>query len=160
MKQLQLAKIDVKVLQSPDGYLAQVARMLDTELESKPNSNAVIFLGPQERYREKVPLEDLHGENGVTPPFVFLRLQLPDDAFGGQTRPPGVEFPTRANSRMRRGNAPFPGYGRRPQVIQPDTISLTVAELSGKTVPIENPADLEKGIQEIKTRLGVTGEKH
>ena len=36
----------------------------------------------------------------------------------------------------------------------PDTISLAVHELAGKTIDIETPSDLAKAIQEVRARVG------
>lgn len=73
LKGLSLATLNASLRSG--GHLAMLARMINEEIRGTPPSDAVIFFGPQERFRDAIPEEDLLPRSGH-PQFFYLRPEL------------------------------------------------------------------------------------
>ena len=162
LQELELAKVDLNVLERPAGHLDVISNLINAELHAKPAPAAVLFLGPQERYRDAVPLSQLTAGRSTSPRFLFFRFETrwPQERLG---------FPAlggRSNSRNRvyRADAPagpvinndddaLLAPRRVPLPMEADTISRTVHELGGKTIDLRTPVDLAKALEELRKQL-------
>ena len=161
LHQLQLATVDYKVLQNRNGHLDLLAGLINRELRGAPPADLVVFLGPRERFEESMPEALLDARRGAVPRFFFLAYQLPV-AFRRSGPAPAADNPLPsidpANASPQGGGG---GGGRglrrasdldvsTPPRLPPDTVSLTVAKLKGKTIAIESPRQFAKAIKEIE----------
>jgi hypothetical protein len=83
LKGLSFATVDAKI--SPQGRLAMLARLMNEEIRGTP-PDAVIFFGPQERFQDAIPEEDLAPHSGH-PQFFYLRPSgnsIPSPYFGSR----------------------------------------------------------------------------
>lgn len=170
LNQLELAKVEYQVLQSRTGYLDLLAHLINQELRAQPHSDAVIFLGPRERYHEKLPADALDKSRGALPRFFFLPYQEPR-ALPNTKGVPALEDPIVG------GPGGVPGMRSAPDMMSgpdlggdngvnitidraipdsperlPDTVSLAVARLKGKTIAIQSPSQFAKAIEQIERR--------
>src|ERR1022692_3268551 len=181
LDQLQLAKVDYQALQFPTGHLDLLARLINQELRAEPPSDAVIFLGPRERFHEKLAADALDKSRGEVPRFFFLPYQAPldlpdpqaprtlrDPMSGpggrGGVRGGGTPSLLSAPDMMSgpppgdRGDDTSGGWGAGSlrttlpdsQERLPDTVSLAVARLKGKTIPLQSPDQFAKAIEQIE----------
>jgi hypothetical protein len=166
LNDLQLATVDYQALQTRPGDF--VAGLINRELRAAPLSDAVIILGPQERYREKLPANALERINGAMPQFFFLKypalqpvnlrpsLQRRRDApVCGETR--GLDMGSADSERTFRGGGDpcarwDPGLSEALSY-EEDTIGLAVKSLKGKVIPIQSPGEFAKAIQQLERRV-------
>jgi len=87
MAGIELGLVDFQVLQNKLGHVDLLADLVNRELEARPPSDIVLFLGPPTRYLDRVPpaeLEKKPAEHGPQfyffqiAPFVNLAAELPD----------------------------------------------------------------------------------
>jgi len=180
LDQLQLAKVDYQALQLHIGYLDLLAHLINEELRADAPSDAVIFLGPRERFHEKLPADALEKSRGEAPRFFFLPYQaplpLPDpqapralrdpmSGSGGRGRGGGGTPPLLSPPDLMSGPDPrggeydSPGFGGAGSLHAalpdspdrlPDTVSLAVARLKGRTIPLQSPDQFAKAIEQIE----------
>jgi hypothetical protein len=74
LKQLSLATLDAKAAAQKPGHLAMLARLINEEARATPPADAVVFFGPQERFRDSIPKQDLPRLSG-RPAFFLLRYE-------------------------------------------------------------------------------------
>ena len=72
LNNLNLLPIDYHVLQNRTGHLSFLIALINEEIRSTPASDAVIFLGPQERYRDKIPEDALEKLHESRPRFFYF----------------------------------------------------------------------------------------
>jgi hypothetical protein len=80
LKELSFAIVDAKI--TPQGRVAMLARLINEEIRVTP-PDAVIFFGPQERFQDAIPEEDLAPHSGH-PQFVYLRPSGYSPHFGNR----------------------------------------------------------------------------
>src|SRR5579864_445801 len=136
LKGLELGVVRLDVLQKSKGHVDLLASLLNEEIRSPSPSDAVVFLGPQERYFDKVPYGALDARSGNQPRFSSIQF---------------VPFP-----RWVRAPAPADGpldtFGRVTPITTGDfdTISKLVRRLNGKAVQVRTADEFEKAIQAIE----------
>ncbi|MDR3701787.1 MAG: hypothetical protein P4L56_19215 [Candidatus Sulfopaludibacter sp.] len=173
LNELQLAKVEYQTLQSPTGYLDLLARLINQELRAKPPSDAVIFLGPRERFHQNLPPAALDKNPSGTPRFFFLPYLAPgalpaqadsssgsgvDDWRGGRggrgIPNPGVDASSAPPPLLSGGSITDPNATRDIVPSAPaglrDTVSLAVRQLKGKVIAIRTPAEFAKAIEQIE----------
>jgi hypothetical protein len=161
LSDLRLAAVDSHTLRNPQGHVQFVAKLINQELHATPPSDAVVFLGPRERYQDKVPAEAIDPVTNAVPQFFFLRyrpfqnpnrLLRPDPCDSSasmsgdaQQRNPGRGNPCVAAGTFSDNNGSFSN----------DTVSLAVKILKGKTIQIQSPGEYARAIEVIERRVGV-----
>lgn len=75
LMRVDFSRIDYSVVSRPRGHLDLLAQLINGEAHASPPAEAVIFLGPQERFRDAVPSEKLD-PGGAAPKFFYLRELL------------------------------------------------------------------------------------
>jgi hypothetical protein len=178
LNQLQLAKVDYQILQLRAGHLDLLARLINQELRAQPASDTVIFLGPRERFHDKLPANALDKLHGAAPRFFFLPYQAPYGLPGARTSRPSPGPMGSGKGRGGNGGG-LPSLQSAPDMMSgpelvgdnglnigigtslpesperlPDTVSLTVARLKGKTIVIRSPGEFAKAIEQIERRHG------
>jgi len=165
LNQLKLGKVDVQVLQSPTGHVALLAGLINGELRADPPANVVIFLGPRERFHDKVPAKALEAHNGASPRFLYLAYHAPRPVQAGLAGDQGSDI---ASGTLLGGDIPYdPGIYDNPSSRKavrgvlpdsperlPDTVSMAVGALKGKTLDIDSPSQFAKAIQTIEQPAG------
>lgn len=134
LKDLQLGSVHVGVLAKPKGHIDLITKLLNAEIRSSSPSDAVVVLGPQERYFDKVPDGALEVLRGTKP--LFFAVQ-----FVPLTR--WVLMPAEQGSLV---------SSARMTPITPgsfDTISKVIRKLDGKAFQVRTPQEFEKALQDI-----------
>ncbi|MBS1854264.1 MAG: hypothetical protein JST11_02780 [Acidobacteria bacterium] len=157
LNRIQLAKVEYRVLRNRMGHIDLLAGLINRELSAEPVSDAVIFLGPRERFHDKFPEGLLRPRRGEAPRFYFLAYQLPvplrgsanlgqmDGSFGGLDLGDDVTgIPRRAADMV---------VTSSPEGM-PDTLSRAIARLKGKTIAVGTPRQFAKAVNEIARRGG------
>ncbi len=165
MNELKLATVDYRILQNKRGHVAFVANLINQELRAAPPSDAAIFLGPRERFQDKVPPEAFDQEHGPTPQFFFLRYRpFPSPLRQSPLRRPDPCDPLEITSDS--GDAPRVRSRNNPCPITPgnvtdttgtfsnDTVSLAVKSLKGKAIAIQSPGEFAKAIEQVERLVG------
>jgi hypothetical protein len=154
--------------------------MINRELRAEPAADAVIFLGPRERFHEKLAADALDKSPNPAPRFFFLPYQAPLDLPDPQaSRAPRDPMSGGGRGGVRGGGTPSllsapdmmsgpppgdsgydtsGGWGAGSlrtalpdsQERLPDTVSLAVARLKGKTIPLQSPDQFAKAIEQIE----------
>jgi hypothetical protein len=173
LTQLQLSRVDYRTLQSPTGHLELLASMINGELHARPPSDTVIFLGARERFYDKLKTGSIDSSAESAPKFFFLPYQpqlavpfSPDGSVGRGGRGArgggggGSGIPPMAGNDGLTGGLPQDGSdsGMRPirvsppgeQNPSPDSVTLAVAFLKGKTIPIHTPGQFGKAIELVE----------
>jgi hypothetical protein len=83
LNELKLGKVDVQVLQSRTGHVDLLERLINGELRAEPPPDVVIFLGPRERFHDKVPAQALEPHSGASARFLYLACHSPRQVQGG-----------------------------------------------------------------------------
>jgi hypothetical protein len=95
---LQLATVDVHVLQKPLGHVDFFTSLVNRELHAPDPSDTVVFLGPPSRYGNRIPEDVLPKPVSAKPRFFYLQYQGPrhpgipmnsPGGLSGQTNFPG-----------------------------------------------------------------------
>lgn len=172
LTQLQLSQVEYRTLQSPAGHLDLLASLINGELHARPPSDTVIFLGARERFHDKLKPGSIDLSAESAPKFFFLPYQpqlavpLSQDGpmgrggRGGRGGSVGGGIPPMAGDDGLTGGLPQDGgdAGMRPIRVSPpgeqnpfpDSVSLAVASLKGKTIPIHTPGQFGKAIEQIE----------
>jgi hypothetical protein len=137
MNQLQLGTIDVHTLQNRTGHLDLLAGLINAELHAPTPADTVVFLGPRERFHDRIPDELLDERHGAPPRFFFLAYQRP-----APIRP----HEDVSDERSLRRSADIV---EAPSKDFPDSVSLAVGKLKGKTIVIETPRQFSKAIHTV-----------
>jgi hypothetical protein len=90
---LQLATVDVSVLQKPRGHLDFLTGLVNRELQAPMPSDAVVFLGPPSRYADRIPESVLPKAAGAKPRFFYVQ-------YLGPSRPPIPTSPAEGPSQL------------------------------------------------------------
>jgi hypothetical protein len=77
---VNFSTIDYSVISRPRGHLDLIAQLINGEIHASPPPGAVIFLGPQERFRDAIPSNELDGGQAV-PRFFYLSWLLRPSTF-------------------------------------------------------------------------------
>lgn len=168
MNELKLATVDYRVLKNKTGHVDFVVNLINQELRAAPPSDAAIFLGPRERFQDKVPADAFDQVHGPTPQFFFLRYRpFPSPFRQSPLRRPDPCDPLEisadsADSQRGRGrNNPCPiapgSFTDTTGTFSNDTISLAVKSLKGKAIPIQSPGEFAKAIEQVERLAGVIG---
>lgn len=144
LKELELGLVQVDVVQRPKGHIDLLTSLLNAEIRTPLPSDAVVFLGPQERYFDKIPDGALDTPRGKKPNF-FLVQFIPPPRWVVELTPADLEG--------------FPGYGHSVRTIPItganfDTITKVVRRLKGKAVQVRTPDDFERAIEGIELSRG------
>ncbi len=76
MRNLNIARVDYRVLLNRLGHVALLSKMIDNELLAPDPPDTVIFFGPTARYSEKVA-EFALSANSKAPRFFYLQMKPP-----------------------------------------------------------------------------------
>jgi hypothetical protein len=145
LNRLNLGTIDASKLGNPGGHLGLLAGFINEELRAEHPADAVVFLGPRERYDEKMPPEMLDKPGEGAPRFFYLQHRprprpiIQETGGGGGGRRGGEMAPT-VNV------APF-GAGDYP-----DSISRAVERVKGDTIRVHTPGEFAKAIERLEKR--------
>jgi hypothetical protein len=144
LKKLELGTVPVDVVQRPKGHIDLLTSLLNAEIRSRSPSDAVVFLGPQERYFDKIPDGALDTPRGNKPSFFSVQF-IPRPRWIVELSPAALEG--------------FPGYGHSGRTIPItagnfDTITKVVRRLKGKAVQVRTPDDFERAIESIQLKRG------
>ena len=141
MNQLQLGTIDVHTLQKKTGHLDLLAGLINGELRAPTPSDTVVFLGPRERFHDRMP-DELLEEHSGPPHFFFLAYQRPAPIRAHDT---GFDATDAAGPRR---NADLV-FASPPAKDLSDSVTLAVRKLKGKTIVIETPRQFSKAIRTV-----------
>ncbi len=75
VNQLELGLVDYRLLQNRTGHLDLLADLVNSELTAAERSEIVVFLGPEARYSQKMPAENLEAAAGEAPRFFYLQYR-------------------------------------------------------------------------------------
>jgi hypothetical protein len=100
---LQLAGVDVHVLQKPLGHVEFLTGLVNRELRAPAPADTVVFLGPTSRYGNRIPAIALEKPAGPKPRFFYVQYQ-------GPRRPPAPAPDVLAGG-SRGGASPQTGSG-------------------------------------------------
>ncbi len=151
LRQIQLATIDYRILRNRTGHIDLLASLTNQELRAEPRPDAVIFLGPRERFHDNFPDGLLDPHPGPKPHFFFLAYQVPGRARGGiESATPdagtgGIDLPDTPSTLARSGGVTL---SSSPLGLS-DTVSKEIGKLKGKTMTIESPRDFAKALKAI-----------
>lgn len=73
---LQIGAVDLRALQNPKRYLELLADLVNREQDATPPPDAIVFVGPHNRYDEKFPRELLALPSERRPLFFYLRYSF------------------------------------------------------------------------------------
>jgi hypothetical protein len=151
LNQLHLAKVEYRVQQNRMGHIDLLAGLINRELSAEPVPDAVVFVGPRERFHDAFPNGLIHPRHGPAPRFYFLAYQLP--------------APLREVAHAGERDALFGGSDEYDSTVRhtdlvvttapegmPDTVSRAIAKVKGKTFTIETPKQFAKAVEEIARR--------
>lgn len=141
LKELDLGSVQLGVLEKPKGHIDLIASLLNSEIRSSLPSDAVVFLGPQERYFDKAPDGALDTPHGNKPRFYSVQFV-----------PPPHWVVARSEADEGHGPAFEPGVGRTVAITTGnfDTITRVVMRLKGKAVQVLTPDEFEKALKDIE----------
>src|ERR1019366_8049799 len=74
MTNIELGLVDFQVLQNTRGHVDLLTDLLNREIEAQPPSDAVLFLGPQTRFFDRVPQASLEKPPGHGPEFYYFQI--------------------------------------------------------------------------------------
>jgi hypothetical protein len=168
MNDLRLATVDFKILQDRTGHVKFLCDLINQELRATPSSDAVIFLGPRERFDDKVPPELLELTRTPAPHFFFLKYRSAQ-SIRAAMRPDPCDSLPRADSHAdpqvagpHRGNPcmapPIASTPNGDASFSADTVSLAVKILKGRTITIQSPGEFARAIEQIERRVATVGQ--
>jgi len=113
---LELAAVDVHLLQKPLGHVEFLTSLVNQELRAPDPADRVIFVGPNSRYGNRIPALALEQPAGARPRFFYVQYQAPLRA---PTPAGGVlPGPSRGGASSQPGTAsegnPLPSEGSEP----------------------------------------------
>jgi hypothetical protein len=152
---VQVATVDYHVLQNRGGHLDLLADMVNREQQSAAPSDAVIFLSPRVRYHDKVAIDWKPGRAGK-PQFYSIQFQpVLLRTITSNNPVPCDALPVNLNE----GGSLPPELGGCVQgentghlVLDdesPDSITLLVSLLKGRSFAVRSPKDFAKVIRHI-----------
>jgi hypothetical protein len=137
LKELELGSVQLGVLEKPKGHIDLISSLLNAEMHSSSPSDAVVLLGPQERYFDKVPNSALDTPRGNKPRFFSVQFVPPPHWVN-------AIVPVDAASG-------YKGGGIIPITIDNfDTVTKVVKKLNGKAVQVLTPDQFENAIKDIE----------
>jgi hypothetical protein len=144
---LSLGTVDAHTLGNPGGRLGMLSGFINAEMRADPTADAVVFLGPRERYDEKPPPDvlDKPGENA--PHFFYLQYRPQSRRSIPAGFPAGADSPGPGRP-MTLPSPPDP-YGASDF---PDSISRLLDRVKGDTIRIHNPSEFAKAIARLERR--------
>jgi hypothetical protein len=74
MNAIELNTVDFQVLKNRRGHVDLVADMVNKEIQAEPPSDAVVVIGPESRFFDRVPAELLHVLSKPAPRFLNLQI--------------------------------------------------------------------------------------
>lgn len=164
LNQLKLGKVDVQVLASRTGHVDLLAGLINGELRADPPPDVVIFLGPRERFHDRVSAKALQPHSGAAPRFLYLACHAPRLVQGGVVGDQGSDI---ASGMLLDVTPAWDGVKDNPTSRKPvralipdsperlpDTVSLAVGTLKGKTLDIDSPSQFAQAIQVIERPAG------
>jgi hypothetical protein len=140
LNRLNLGTIDASKLGNPGGHLGLLAGFINEELRAEHPADAVVFLGPRERYDEKMPPEMVDKPGEGAPHFFYLQHRP-------QRRP--IIVPEGAPGSRPGGGATIVPFGAGDY---PDSISRAIDRLKGDTIRVHTPAEFAKAIERLEKR--------
>lgn len=72
---VELASVDYRVLQNPQGSQLLLGQLVEQELAASPPSGTVLFVGPAVRYLDKVAVDSLERPAGLAPNFYYFQYR-------------------------------------------------------------------------------------
>lgn len=147
---LKLAQVDLKTLQDPNGHLRFLAQLINRELRATPPPDAIVFLGPQERFGERIDPELIDPMPRNPPRFFYLRYQV------SPRFPPEELDPEAAGRESNRRLRPlfYPVPRNLPDPF--DTVAFAMERLGGTTITFHNPEELAGALEKLKRALGLS----
>ena len=136
---LQLARVDYRVLQNRDGAAEMLAGIVEREIDASQPPDAVVFLGPRQHSTARLARHALTVPRRV-PRFFYLAYQHAPRPLGRGT-PSDMAGPAMFGAAI----DPLPARVRTDT----DLISEMVSRLKGKTIPVTSPADFARAISRI-----------
>jgi len=146
---LQLATVDVNVLQNPAGSSGLLASLVNGEIDAPNRADLVLFLGPHLHSRTKPPLDAAVHPTADPPGVFYIAIDHPVRHY----------LPSIAGPSSARDTSDLSNYPQSQGVVLPgemlgeplgiDIISSLVAKLKGKTEVVVTPADFAKAIARI-----------
>lgn len=161
---LMLGTVDYKILLNRKGHVDFLSSLINQELRSAPSPEAVVFLGPREKFDDKIPPELLDQTRMPGPVFFFMRyatvprmFSFGSDPCGNIPRADMPEDPQHAGRGGHSGNSPCTstpmGAPNLDSTFSSDTVSLAVKILKGKTITIQSPGEFARAIEQVERRV-------
>jgi hypothetical protein len=122
IRSLQLATVDVQVLQKPLGHVDFLASLIARERDAPNPADTIVFLGPTSRYGDKIPEGVLPTPAEGSPRFFYLRYESSHRPVSAPAAIPGV--PT-ADPGLGGARSSGPPSGLTPS--QPNPVSHPVS---------------------------------
>jgi hypothetical protein len=136
---LQLARVDYRVLQNRDGAAEMLAGIVEREIGASQAPDAVVFLGPRQHSTVRLARHALTVPRRI-PRFFYLAYQHAPRPLARGT-PSDMAGPAMFGAAI----DPLPARVRSDT----DLISEMVSRLKGKTIPVTSPADFAHAIGQI-----------
>lgn len=147
----QLATVDYHVLLNPKGHIDLLAGLMNREIRAAPASDAVLFLGPRERFRDDFPASALARRSKSSPPFYFLAYEFPTPPRQSAAPVSGLDVPDdpgALQSAVRNGAA-IPNT-RAAGLASP--VAQAVRKTGGKIFSVYSPRQFARAIRTIEQR--------
>jgi hypothetical protein len=176
MTGVELASVNVAVLQKPLGEVDLLVSLMQQELASAGASDTVVFLGPLSRYRDKLPVDLLPSSSRPTPHLFYVQYKPPprrplmaeDDIAADQpalSEPAPPSGPTNSPGGRMGGSPPPDGLPPPPRnmhtmpappapSMQSDTdiINSFVARLRGRSLVVHTPVEFARAIEQLQRK--------
>jgi hypothetical protein len=146
---LQLATVDVTVLQNPAGATGLLTGLVKQEIDAPERADLVLFLGPHLHSRMKLPPDAVARPAADAPGFFYIAIDRPIRHF----------FPSIAGPDATRRASGISDPPLGPPLVLPgamfgeplgaDVISSLIGKLKGKTEVVVTPSDFAKAIARI-----------
>jgi hypothetical protein len=156
LQQIDLAKVDYRILQQNPEPLNLLLRLVQEELRNQKPPDALIVLGPRFRMQKDLAANALAKIPAAVPPIVFLQCRTSQPETG-------------ANRTLRRSQGPLPGqlqgdrridYGTAADGLPlegprlelgepPDSMERLIKRLKGEIILIRTPHDLADALRHI-----------
>jgi hypothetical protein len=132
LNDLGLRPVDYHELQNQKGPLSFLITLVNQEIGATPTSNAVVFLGPQERYRDKPSNDALQEPRQSNIRFFYLEY--------------------RSIPQLLKDNRPDHRFEDTYRIAAQDpfdSISMAIKNLKGQSLPIYSPDEFVRAIRQI-----------
>jgi hypothetical protein len=134
---LQLARVDYRVLQNRGGEADLLTGIVERELDASDPPDAVVFLGPR-----------LRSPSGLAKRALSIPKKMPRFFYVARWRAPRRTGGTPNDMEGRFGALPLDPLPARVRS-GTDVIAEMVARLKGKTFDVQSPSDFAKAIRQI-----------